>query len=149
MTSDEESGDFVQARRTKPSRIRMACFPNLCSFAIISGLCSICTDQLNRLSYFCSLPIRRWSIWRGCRSMEEVLDCKVSHRFWLAVEMTHPWERLALFGRACLFFPVIEQPEVVFFLSLETLEWHGAFLQIHIGQDSSFLILRFSCSVSL
>ncbi|XP_035759531.1 lysocardiolipin acyltransferase 1 isoform X2 [Egretta garzetta] len=33
--------------------------PGFGSFATISGLCNICTDQLIRLSYLCSPPIRR------------------------------------------------------------------------------------------
>lgn len=61
----------------------------------------------------------------------------------------HICGRVSHFGRACLFFLTVSQLEVVFFMSLEILEWRGAFLQIRIGQDSSFLIFRFSCAVSL
>lgn len=66
-----------------------------------------------------------------------------------AVQMTHPWESLTLFGRACLFFLTVSQLEVVFCMSLEILKWRRAFIQICIGQDSSFLTLRFSCVISL
>lgn len=88
--SDRGRGCFVQAYRTNESRIRLAYFPDLHSCAVISGLCSICTAQLFRLCSFHGPPWRRWSIWRGCRPLEEVLCCRISPSSWLAVQMTHP-----------------------------------------------------------
>lgn len=50
--SDEGRGCVVQTHRTNKSRIRLACFPDLHSFAVICGLCSLCTAQLLRLGSF-------------------------------------------------------------------------------------------------
>lgn len=97
--SDGGGGCFLQAHRTDKSRIRLA-FSSLTFFPVVTGLCSICTAQLFRLGSFHGPPQRRWSIWRGCRRLEEVFHCNLSPC--LTGSSDDTCGSFTLFGRACL-----------------------------------------------
>lgn len=120
-------------------------FPHLHSFLLSLGYAA--SVQLSSSGWVPFMVLHRGDeaseedagVWKRCFTV-------TSPHAWLAVQMTLVGVSHCLVEPACL---SVSQLEVVFFTSLEILEWRGAFLQICIEQDSSFLTLRFSCDVSL